>query len=365
MPLFASAMLAPVSSAVTRETTWQVVASPNVGSSPNHLVSVDGVSADDVWAVGDWEEESGSVHPLIEHWDGSRWRIAMPRSWGSAFVGHFYAVTAISSDDAWAVGEGAYGHECLSCALTFHWDGVRWRSVPNPANHDFYDFLLDVTAITSQDVWAVGYYGEMGGIFPDQALALHWDGTAWERHFPPSPGYHWTNLEGVSGSSTSDVWAVGGYDDVDYQSLQLIEHWDGNSWTEVPTTPMDPLLDVASVSADDASAVGYVSPEVLAWDGTQWTVVPTPSPVESLLSGGDALGPDLAWAVGERWDGPELMTFTLRWDGSTWIVSPSPGPGTQSELAGVSIISSSDVWAVGDYWDSSDRIRTLTLHYSG
>src|SRR6476620_1083609 len=52
--------------------TWSVVTSPNIGS--DALYDVAAASADDVWAVGN-ESSGGTFHPLIQHWNGTKWSI--------------------------------------------------------------------------------------------------------------------------------------------------------------------------------------------------------------------------------------------------------------------------------------------------
>src|ERR1700692_3270935 len=55
---------------------WSVVPSANVPSYSNVLYGVAAVSASNVWAVGYYQNNSGTTGPsLIEHWNGSKWRI--------------------------------------------------------------------------------------------------------------------------------------------------------------------------------------------------------------------------------------------------------------------------------------------------
>src|SRR5439155_27372709 len=103
-----------------------------------------------------------------------------------------------------------------------------------------------------------------------------------------------------------------------------------------------------------------IDPYTLHSNGQQWIAVRTSVPPRSGLNGVDSLGSNLVWGVG----GVFANTLTERWDGSAWSIIPSPNRGTYSELKGVTIIASDDVWAVGDYLDSSGTRRTLTLHYS-
>ena len=59
-------------------------------------------------------------------------------------------------------------------------------------------------------------------------LLEHWDGSAWNIvPAPPPPDGSWATLAGVAAISSGNVWAVG------YESSGslLIEHWNGSAWT--------------------------------------------------------------------------------------------------------------------------------------
>src|SRR4051794_32833678 len=110
-----------------------------------------------------------------------------------------------------------------------------WTMVPSP-NPSYptssYNRLFGMTAISANDVWAVGSYGygERGA-----ALAIHWDGNKWLQFPSPSPGNLNNILIGVGALSSDDVWAVG-YQDIGIPgTFTLIEHWDGNQWSVVPS----------------------------------------------------------------------------------------------------------------------------------
>src|SRR5689334_20493178 len=49
-----------------------------------------------------------------------------------------------------------------------------------------------------------------------------------------------------------------------------------------------------------------------------------------------------------------------------WSVVPSPSPGTSEDLLnGVAAVSSTDVWAVGDYYNGNSALLTLVEHWDG
>src|SRR5213078_4321877 len=112
-----------------------------------------------------------------------------------------------------------------------HWDGESWQVLPEaPGTEQSGGIMFGVEAVSSDDVWAVGYKGGEGG-FDFDPLIEHWDGTAWSviPDDPPPPGGA-NILHGVSATASDDVWAVGvranGHP-------PLIEHWDGTAWTLV------------------------------------------------------------------------------------------------------------------------------------
>src|SRR5947209_3425687 len=88
-----------------------------------------------------------------------------------------FAVAAVSAHDVWAVGS-ANQHSSMPRTLTEHWNGTNWSVIasPNPGNVSF-NKLLGVTAISTSNVWAVGYYQSDSGAV--QTLVEHWNGTSW------------------------------------------------------------------------------------------------------------------------------------------------------------------------------------------
>ena len=148
---------------------------------------------------------------------------------------------------------------------------------PNPRTNNR---LNSVVAISSTDAWAVGYYFDYA-VTPDQSFALHWNGAAWLQVETPnvnSTGY----LNGIAAISSDDVWAVGYY----YPGTAgqtLIMHWDGISWSVVASpnrVGYNELTAVTAISSDNVWAVGYSRGDhatlVERWDGIQWSIVPSP-----------------------------------------------------------------------------------------
>src|SRR6266702_6325588 len=133
-------LLAP---AVAQAAAWTVVSSPSPGS-VNDLNGVASISANDVWAVGDTNQQT-----LTEHWNGPAWSVvASPNaSSNDALIG----VAAVSPTDVWAVGKV----NTATPPLIEHWNGTSWRLVKAPRQAGF---LNGVTAVSTNDVWAVGAF---------------------------------------------------------------------------------------------------------------------------------------------------------------------------------------------------------------
>jgi Tol biopolymer transport system component len=144
---------------------WSVVPSPDEVSEKgvpfDHLLSVAANSPDDVWAVGIHGNDAGigggGDHGLIEHWDGNSWQVVEEPVVG--VWNRFYGVSA-SSDGAWAVGSYENGSGSVSGALIEHWDGSAWTVTDTPVEPSAGFFGVATTP--SGRVWAVGSFMEQG-----------------------------------------------------------------------------------------------------------------------------------------------------------------------------------------------------------
>src|SRR5437773_178133 len=192
-----------------------------------------------------------------------------------------------------------------------------------------------------------------------QTLIEHWDGFSWTVVPSPSPGTTGNGLASVNAVSPSNIWAVGAFS-VSAADRTLILHWDGTSWAQVPSpspgSSFSELAAVRAVSASDAWAVGDYSSAagggnktlILHWNGTTWAHVPSPNPASfNNLTGVTATSASNAWAVGEIGTSLGDRTLTLHWNGTTWARVPSPNPGLGDDLTGVAATSASSAWAVG------------------
>jgi hypothetical protein len=278
------------------------------------------------------------------------------------------AVTATSSTNAWAVGtfDNASGKRRT---LVEHYDGSSWQKVSSPNVGTVDSELTGVRAASSSDVWAVGQYSDAGlNLHP---LIEHYDGTSWTvSSYPDQSG---AEFRGVGANSSTNAWAVG-----DQTSGAFTEHYDGSSWKIVSASHLQgaQLWGVTTTGSSNAWAVGnYVGGGsqwktlIQHYDGTGWTKVQSLNQSSSLnfLYGVSANSSSDIWAVGQYFSDTsgKLRIMILHYDGSSWTVSPHPDKTTDDYLAAVKAVSSSDVWAVGAFKNSSGAWKTLIEHFDG
>ncbi len=301
-----------------------------------------------------------------------------PATPGPVATAKLHAVSASSPTNAWAVGfRTAPGEHTL--ALTRHWDGTSWKTVPSAHPGD-YSFLWGVATLSPTDAWAVGE--TLGGatVLP---FAEHWDGSDWtEVVLRNRPGLGVLNA--VSASGPNDVWMVGTGDaNPRGYPRTFIEHWDGKRIERVKPGTLErargtTLTSVSAVAPNDVWAVGthgrhgqtYL-PLVEHFDGTSWSVVADDPAIGRTVSlnGVDAASANDAWLVG--WnvaDGaPSISAMAEHWDGTQWTQVPALTPGYSSYFTSVSVVASDDVWAVGT-WSKILPQRTdrpLIEHWDG
>ena len=243
--------------------------------------SIDVISRDDVWAVG--ESES----PYLVHWDGETWtEMEGPLIQGRTYL--LKAVSGVATDDVWAVGVDTYKGR----HVVLHWDGVSWEHSETPSVGRR-SSLHDVVALADGTAYAVGYFRPRKSRGP-RALVMRFDGANWSRERLGFRGIRFT-LENIDGHSVDALWATP-YE----EPFALMRTSQG--WSKVALPRDAALRDVA------------VTPEGSAWFVAQ--------------GGGRAHSPivwryfDGAW---ERFDVPDrryseyLFTIAAVSDSEVWI----------------------------------------------
>ena len=190
-------------------------------------------------------------------------------------------------------------------------------------------------------------------------------------------------LSGVSCPTATNCTAVGDADSADFTSSQtLIEHWNGTTWTMVPSdlTVHAQLHAVSCPTATNCTAVGVRGNSALTtaktliehWSGTTWTIVPSPNPTAlplATLTGVSCPTPANCTAVGFAGNTAFTTAKTLieHWNGTTWTIAASVNPALPvALLQGVSCPSATSCTAVGAAENhSSGTLRSLVERWNG
>jgi hypothetical protein len=381
VPLLLGGVLTGLGSTAASAVTCQAwtggqPANPGDTGSGDSLSGVDVLSACNVWVAG----VTGDRHTLIEHWTGGSTWTVVPSPSPGAGLNFLTSINGISPNDIWAVGTDSNADGSAEQSLILHWNGTRWLQTPSPSPGTFTQ-LTAVHEISASDAWAVGTYTTDTGT---ATLTLHWDGTSWTQKPSPNPGPGPganSELTSVTATSGGDVWAVGDFisNTQNVAVSTLVLHWDGTSWKQAASPNPEPdsidrLTGVSATSPNDAWAVGFFANGtadqtlILHWDGTSWTQKPSPNPFEDdNLSGVAATSAGSAVAVGTGQTaahGGRNVTLALRWDGTAWTQAPSiqlGGTNTGDFLNGVSAISATEAWAVGFFGPTPTQ--TLAFHF--
>lgn len=355
--------------------TWQIVPSPNVGTGDNELNAVARVRGTEsgVWAVGAYVDSSGYRRTLALRWNGRRWLVVSSPNFGprdNVLTG----IAALSSTNIWAVGyfDDDAGRRRT---LVIHWDGLSWQRYPSPNRNADWNVLNSIAAVSSSNIWAVGY--SYGSPRPPlgRTLIVRWNGTVWRKVPSPNSGSGDNRLDAVAtipGTKPARLWAVGSYWRTDDALQTLILRWNGGAWRKLPSPEGEVLDDfyslfaVTALSRTDAWAVGAAGdwpPGFLIahWDGRAWTRVEGPHSLldGDILNGIVAVSRTNVFAVGSQvtYDAGS-QTLAEHWDGSAWAMSPTPnvlsGIEDHNRLAAVARVHGK-IWAVGSSRDVTIR----------
>lgn len=346
--------------------TWRHSPTPSPNDLFSHFHGVSAIAANDVWAVGEYDSLAGTYTPemraITAHWDGFAWSLVPTASVGVSGT-TLTGVAASAAHDVWAIGySNTYG---TPQTLVQRWNGSQWSLVSSPAFGGG-SSLEAITSLATNDVWAVGTRDGAAFGTTVATLAVHWNGSAWSAIPTPNIGNRWNSLEAVSGSSANDVWAVGSWRHIGGLFQNLALHWNGSQWSIVPTPNLsgaeNQLQAVVAISSNDAWALGSTNDGItgrsiyLHWNGSVWSSVPGPGNGTALAGGEDlvALASNDVWAVGST---------LSHWDGTSWTLAPNPTvPGAMGiALQAATRVGACDLWAAGSSFDL-DTQRTLAVH---
>lgn len=349
---------------------WQKAFSLSVsGAIPlrNELLAVAAISANSVWTVGWAQDPLGPPYvkrTLIQHFDGNTWNIVQSPNPHKDIQSMLYSVSGNTANDVWAVGSSHDGR-LPSRTLIERWDGFKWSIIPSPSPDTQFNELRAVAALSADDVWAVGYRGGTKSELPIQTFILHWDGTAWSQVPSPNVAGGANQLFGITAISADDIWAVG-----TAAGAPLTMRWNGSAWSVIPTQrnsglSTEKLTAVSGTAGNDIWAVGdgkgiftnQTFATIRRWDGSRWTEkicrsasgANPPDGYEgsgrdAYFTGVAAAASNNVWAVGVRGSGPMI----LHWDGKAWttVTHPRAFPNSAA-LRAVTTLTGGGAWSVG------------------
>ena len=242
---------------------WELRPAPSpAGSTDAALESVSCTSPRACTAAGFYFTRSGKGLALAERWNGMTWRIqatAAPASALEVFLGGV-ACTRVNSCVAIGVYTDAKGR---TDPLVETWNGARWRiqTVPSPAGAA--DVELDSVSCTSPRACTATGTWSTSATDLTYTLAYRWDGKTWSVQATPNPpGFansSAVSLIGVSCSSASACTATGDYAPDD-QPTAFAEVWNGTRWslqaTPAPAGAIASELAAVSCNSRRCTAVG-------------------------------------------------------------------------------------------------------------
>jgi hypothetical protein len=308
--------------------------------SPFGYADVTVTPSGEVWVVGGRKQFEP---PMTARWNGSRWQLIPAPDSDSTL--QLSSIDFAAPDDGWAVGGSGDDRD-----VAIHWDGKRWANVQGAAFGSRNVRLFDVAALSSTNVWAVGFSQILGSAAPI-ALIEHWDGHLWRAVKSPNPGAEHSELGAVVALSADDVWALGSRSTSGHYLPRLIEHWDGHRWTIPTDTVMRRMNAVVALPSGQLLAVGQrgVGPLIEVRDGARWQEMPPPPIVGGLVSVA-ATSTDNIWvsSAGDRGIAGDFSDPVAHWDGHKWQRLSAPKLGkNRVHVFELVAAPSGDAWAVG------------------
>jgi hypothetical protein len=358
---------------------WTVQKAQLLGTSDNSVGAIAGSSPTDVWALGDFLPDAPHSNQDVtltfaEHYNGKKWTVVRTPNTGPNF-NSFYGATA-SHGWLWAVGE-RLNSNYQDRALIETWNGKKWSIADNPQPGSVRDMFFAASALSPSDVWVVGDQEGGDGLF--ETLAEHWDGTSWTVVPTPDPGSSGNHLYAVDAVSPDDVWAAGQQLGAEAPDNGLVEHWNGYSWSVVPTPPSTtasvmldgvaatagspPLGDTVWVDGEADSPAQGGRPLIESYQDGTWQTASLPASAGSIWTNlwGITISGGTVWAVGTYLDvkTDNNNALILSDNGAGWTVDPGPNPGSGSNILGGVTAIDGHLWAAGIYDDGGSEMPLI------
>jgi hypothetical protein len=226
-------------SEVWNGTSWSVVLPSNQGTNQaNYLEGVACVSTTNCWAAGYYQTAAPWDQTLVEQYNGTSWSIVSSPNNGSTQHNLFTGVTCTSASACWASG---YYIPTGGNAQTEvqKYNGTSWSiyTSGNPSTGG--DELYALTCQSSTNCWSVGT--QFNGTWWQTLTEQYTGGASYSAVSSPNTSTTYTNeLFGVSCTSSTNCWNGGQNNNNVAANQNLVEHWDGTSWT-IPSGGALPL----------------------------------------------------------------------------------------------------------------------------
>lgn len=330
---------------------WTLPSNPKAsGAKYENLFGVSCTGSENCVAVGQYENSTGISVTLAKVKSAGKWSVTSTPNPEKSTLSYLNGVDCTAANACTAVG----GNNTASTTIAERWNGSTWaiQSTPNVAGA-LSSRLWSVSCVASNDCTAVGWSTSTGAA---ATLAEHWNGTTWTiMPTPNAAGFTKSYLYGISCLSASDCWAVGMATNASEPQASLAEHWDGTKWTVNSPAGSQNMNDIVCVSASSCVATTGRNTVLSRWNGSTWSQETAPKPegaVLASLSGISCTAANACKAVG-AWGIKRWQPLAESWNGSTWSIESTSEPaGTldEAKLAKVSCTSSTVCTSVGTYF---------------
>ena len=247
----------------------------------------------------------------------------------------------------------------LVYTITAHAQDFASESLAVPAAAVTFNFVTTpdigsvsaLAASSEQNIWATS---------ASNSLALHFDGSRWVKLPMAKAG----RVNKAAVLSSVNVWSVGQQTN---ERFSQIQHFNGTAWSVVASPHFangERLNSVKAVTANSIFAVGVSfdslnngTPLILHFNGTAWSVVSVPRITAGELTDITVISPTEMWAVGAV-SGQTPGALTMHFNGVQWSRVSAPN----GALLAVSGLAANNVWAAGmqlgrstviEHWDGT------------
>lgn len=308
---------------------------------------------DKVYVGGSIEPAEGPAFQNIAQWDGTAWQ---PLN-----TGNTKSVTALSASDG-TVYRSGYRKQSDGVLTGFveKLDGASWQLLPTARPFGTYTLLAKGTALYAS-------YGTWNSVTSSATgYVLKWNGTSWD-----TLGTRFNEYVTTLAVIGDEVYAGGGFTQVNGAAANHIAKWDGTAWIplgvglSLPPDALGVLDQHLYASWGSSQSVGYPNSQVARWDGTTWHVV-----------GADITGRVYAMAAlnGKLYVGGSFTDIggssaanIAEWDGNSWFApgNGTSGPATTLSAVRALTVSGNSLYAGGYFVNAGTVVVNRVARWNG